>query len=180
MNIVIFASDAGSNAQSIINYSKNNNTTKIVLIVTNNPKAGVIGIAKQENIPILMWDSISVEILKDLKIDLIILAGFLKKITTDFISNFRIINIHPSLLPKYGGKGMFGMNVHEAVIKQKDCISGITIHEVNQNYDEGRIIAQFTCKIEENDTSLTLSNKIHKLEHYWYPRVIESLIKNPY
>lgn len=178
MNIIIFASGAGSNAKTIVNYFRGT-STEVKLLVTNNPKSGVIDISIQENIPLLMWQDLSVDILKSFKPDIIILAGFIKKITSDYTSNFRIINIHPSLLPKYGGKGMYGMNVHKAVISNLETISGITIHNVNENYDEGQVISQFTCEVSREDDDLSLSKKIHMLEHYWYPRVIEYLIKNP-
>jgi phosphoribosylglycinamide formyltransferase-1 len=174
MNLIIFASGAGSNARSIINYFKGT-STEVKLIVTNNPEAGVINISKEENIPLLMWDSLTIDVLKGYNPDIIVLAGFIKKIPEDYISNFRIINIHPSLLPKYGGKGMYGMNVHNSVISNLETISGITIHYVNEHYDEGKVISQFMCEVTREDDCLSLSKKIHKLEHYWYPRVIEYL-----
>jgi phosphoribosylglycinamide formyltransferase-1 len=184
MNIAIFASGAGTNARNIIEKLKNEKIY-IKLVLTNNPEAGVIKIAEDNNIHVQVtsFDFISQEkevldLLKILEIDLIVLAGFLKKIPTLIINNFkkRIINIHPALLPKYGGKGMYGLRVHEAVIKNKDAFTGITIHYVNEFYDEGEIILQKKVDIYPQDNAGTIAQKVHELEYIYYPEVIKGLV----
>jgi phosphoribosylglycinamide formyltransferase 1 len=185
-HLVIFASGAGSNAQQIINYFNDSKVGKIVLIVCNKPGAGVISIAVKENIPVLQiekerflkGDGYSSE-LKKINTDLIVLAGFLWKIPQTLINAYprRIINIHPALLPKYGGKGMYGQYVHEAIINAGEVESGITIHYVDEHYDNGDIIFQTACPILERDTPETLAQRIHKLEHLHYPLVIAELLK---
>ena len=186
-HLVIFASGAGSNAQQIINYFKDPALAKVELIVCNKPGAGVISIAEKENIPVLLLDKERffrgdgyVPEFQKLKTDLIILAGFLWKIPQVLIDAYprRIINIHPALLPKYGGKGMYGQYVHEAILNAGEVESGITIHYVNEHYDNGDIIFQTACPVLQNDTSETLAHRIHQLEHLHYPIVIEELIKN--
>jgi len=184
-NIILFASGKGSNIQAILDYFKNTKTFNPVLIVSNKADAGALDIAKENQIAYDVIDREkfkSVEFLKkinDLQPRLIVLAGFLWKIPETFVSAFpnKIINIHPALLPKYGGKGMYGMNVHEAVIAAKEKESGITIHYVNENYDEGNHICQAHCSISPEDTATTLAQKIHQLEHYFFPRTIEFLLK---
>jgi phosphoribosylglycinamide formyltransferase-1 len=184
-NIVIFASGAGSNAREIINHFKKNKQARVVLIVCNNPKAGVLEIAANEQIPVLL---IQKDLFKETgylsEIEkynpkLIVLAGFLWMIPEILIDHFpeKIINIHPALLPAYGGKGMYGNAVHNAVIHAKDNESGITIHYVDDKYDHGRIIFQAKCALQENETAESLANKIHKLEHRYYPSVIDKLLK---
>jgi phosphoribosylglycinamide formyltransferase 1 len=185
-HLVIFASGAGSNAQQIINYFNDSKVGKIVLIVCNKPGAGVISIAVKENIPVLQiekerflkGDGYSSE-LKKINTDLIVLAGFLWKIPQTLINAYprRIINIHPALLPKYGGKGMYGQYVHEAIINAGEVESGITIHYVDEHYDNGDIIFQTACPVLEMDTPQTLAQRIHKLEHLHYPIVIGELLK---
>jgi len=184
-NIAIFASGEGTNAQNIINYFKFSGKIKIALIVSNKPMANVLNRAKNAEIPTLVIDKNSfyesdktIEQLKAAEIDLIVLAGFLWIIPERLIKNFpdRIINIHPALLPKYGGKGMYGMNVHETVIKMKEKQSGISIHYVNEKYDEGKVIAQYTCVISENETAASLAKKIHELEYANFPKEIEQLL----
>jgi len=185
-HLVIFASGAGSNAQQIINYFKGSATANIVLIVCNKPGAGVISIAEKENIPVLIiekerflkGDGYLPELQKA-KTDLIILAGFLWKIPQILIDNNprRIINIHPALLPKYGGKGMYGQYVHEAILGAGEVESGITIHYVDEHYDNGDIIFQTGCPILEGDTPEVLAQRIHKLEHLYYPAVIEDIVE---
>jgi formyltetrahydrofolate-dependent phosphoribosylglycinamide formyltransferase len=186
INIAIFASGAGSNAQQIINHFVNSTSVKIVLIVCNKPGAGVLTIAAHHNIPALLiekerffkGDNYLPE-LQHYHIDFVILAGFLWKIPGALIKAFpkKMINIHPALLPAYGGKGMFGHFVHEAVITNKETESGITIHYVDELYDHGEIIFQGKCAIEANDTADSLAQKIHVLEHKHYPGVIESLLQ---
>lgn len=183
-NIAILASGAGSNAQEIIQYFKHSQVN-IALIITNNPKAGVLNIAAGHNIPTLIIDKdrffngdAYVNDLKEKKIELIVLAGFLWKVPDALIAAFpnRIINIHPALLPKYGGKGMYGKFVHQAVLDNKEKESGITIHIVDGHYDNGDIIFQATCPIMENDTADSLAKRVQQLEHEHYPKIIEKLL----
>lgn len=186
-NIAIFASGEGTNAQSIINYFRNSSSVKIALVVSNKAEANVLNRAKKENISTLLINKNSfyeshstIEQLKNYKIDLIVLAGFLWMIPESLVKAFpnKIINIHPALLPKHGGKGMYGMHVHKAVIDTKEKESGITIHYVNEHYDEGKIIAQHTCSVSENETPESLAKKIHELEYAFYPKVIENLFNH--
>ncbi len=185
-HIVIFASGSGSNAENIVNYFKTNREIKISLIATNNLQAGVIERAKRLHIPyktfdklqlndgnVLLWPEI-------VQADLIVLAGFLLKIPSDFIARFphKIINIHPALLPKYGGKGMYGDRVHQAVVSNNEAKSGITIHYVNENYDEGAVIFQKSFTLEVEETPETLAQKIHKLEYKYYPKTIDKLLND--
>lgn len=183
-SLVIFASGAGSNAAAIIDYFKKNGKARVSLIVSNKAEAGVLDIARREEIPFLIIDkktfaeTLLIEQINDHKPSLIVLAGFLWKIPEAFVNAFpgKIINIHPALLPNYGGKGMYGHHVHAAVIAAKDQESGITIHYVNEHYDEGNTILQARCKIAANDTPADLAKNIHKLEHFYFPRTIEFLL----
>jgi phosphoribosylglycinamide formyltransferase 1 len=183
-NIIVFASGAGSNAENLILKLSIENKKINWHVFTNNPKAGVIKRCKALNVKCeifekkLFINSSKIE-QKVLKInpDLIILAGFLLKIPSSFIDmNFPIINIHPSLLPKYGGKGMYGNHVHEAVIKNKEHYSGITVHRVNNNYDEGEVLYQKAIKLDKNESITSLAKKIHSLEMKYFHKVIERLI----
>jgi phosphoribosylglycinamide formyltransferase-1 len=185
VHIAIFASGAGSNAQRIIDHFRNHAIIHVSLVVCNKPGAGVITLAEKENISVLLIEKERffhgdgyVDILQEKKIGFIVLAGFLWKFPDSLIKKYtgRIINIHPALLPEFGGRGMFGKHVHEAVIAAKKKTSGITIHYVDELYDHGEIIAQATCEVDENDTAESLAQKIHALEHEWFPRVIEELI----
>jgi formyltetrahydrofolate-dependent phosphoribosylglycinamide formyltransferase len=185
-NIAIFASGAGSNAQKIIDHFKNSDAVKISLIVCNKPGAGVLAIAAKENIPVLLIEkekffhgNAYIDELKEKKIDLIVLAGFLWKIPGRLIKTFprKIINIHPALLPKFGGKGMYGNFVHQAVINAGEIESGITIHYVDEHYDNGDTIFQVRCAVLESDTPESLARRIHLLEHAHYPAIIEELTK---
>ena len=197
VHIAIFASGAGSNARKIIEYFENrtagssvNGTgtksaaIKVSLIVCNVPGAGVLEIAKEKGIPSLIINKPDfsatgyVESLQNADINFIVLAGFLWKVPEVLVRAYpkAIINIHPALLPKYGGKGMYGARVHEAVITAKEKESGITIHWVNEHYDEGAIIFQAKCSIDANDTAETLANKIHALEHAHFAPTIEKLL----
>jgi len=177
IKVAIFASGKGTNAQKIIDYFRINPDISISLIVCNKSNAGVLSIASKENIPSLI-------IGKDFSefnvgyVDFIVLAGFLWKIPNNIIKYFpnKIINIHPSLLPKYGGIGMYGNFVHKAVIDNNEIESGITIHYVNNEYDKGDIIYQKRCLIDKNDTIKSLSTKIQNLEHIYYPIIIEKII----
>ncbi|PJA07011.1 MAG: phosphoribosylglycinamide formyltransferase [Flavobacteriales bacterium CG_4_10_14_0_2_um_filter_32_8] len=183
--IAIFASGSGSNAENIATYFSTNKNVEVVLILTNNPTAFVLERAKKLGIKSLTFNKHDFlktgEILNFLRkndINLIVLAGFLLKIPKNLLNAFpnKIINIHPALLPKYGGKGMFGNQVHQSVIEAKEKESGITIHYVNENYDEGKIIFQARCSINPTDTANDLAYKIHALEYAHFPKVIEQLI----
>ncbi len=185
--IAIFASGAGSNAEKIIDYfDRKKNAGKVALIVCNKAGAGVLDIAKKHAIDTLLIEKepffttdICINKLKQKGIDFIVLAGFLWKIPVSLIKAYpnKIINIHPALLPKYGGKGMYGNKVHEAVIAAAEKESGITIHYVDELYDHGSIIFQTTCTITGSDTAGSLAQKIHVLEHQHYPAVIEEVLK---
>ena len=184
--IAIFASGAGSNAQKIIDRFRHHIYIKVALVVCNKPGAGVLSIAQKEGIPILeiekerfFRNDAYIPVLREHQIDFIVLAGFLWKIPTDLVKAFpnRIVNIHPALLPKYGGKGMYGQFVHEAVINAGDKESGITIHFVDEQYDHGAHIFQAKCPIVETDTPFSLAEKIHMLEHLHFPRIVEEVIK---
>ncbi|MBA3647072.1 MAG: phosphoribosylglycinamide formyltransferase [Chitinophagales bacterium] len=183
--IAILASGAGSNANTIIDYFRYHQDIKVQCIICNNSKAGVIDIAVKNKIPyyvILRTDLYEtdtvINLLTELKIDLIVLAGFLWLIPDKIIKRFKaeIINIHPALLPKYGGKGLYGSRVHEAVINAGEKQTGITIHFVNEQYDEGEIIFQEHFPITESDNIHSVQMKIHELEHIWYPKIIEQLL----
>ena len=185
VNVAIFASGTGSNAQKIIDYFRNHPSIKISLIVCNRPGAGVLSIAAKEKIPALLIDKkrfadgdAFVPELKLQHIDFIVLAGFLWKVPIALIKEYpnSIINIHPALLPKYGGSGMYGAKVHESVIAAGEKESGITIHYVDEIYDHGKIIFQAACIVDENDNADSLSQKIHVLEHRHYPEVINQLL----
>jgi phosphoribosylglycinamide formyltransferase-1 len=184
-SIAIFASGSGSNAQNISAYFLNNDQVKIALILTNSKNAFVIERAKKLNIPVVVFNRndfyLTDNVLNKLvsfQIDLIVLAGFLWLIPDNLLKNYpnKIINIHPALLPKYGGKGMFGMRVHEAVKEAKETESGITIHYVNEVYDDGEIIFQSKVQIEESDKPEDIAEKIHMLEYEYFPQVIEKLL----
>lgn len=183
--IAIFASGSGSNAQKIIEHFSSSEKINVALIVCNKPGAGVIAIAKQKNIPELLIEKENffrgdsyIKAFEEHKIDFIVLAGFLWKIPAALIHAYpnRIINIHPALLPNYGGKGMYGQHVHQAVIDNNEKESGITIHYVDEQYDHGNTIFQATCLVLENDTAASLAQRIQVLEHKHYPAVIEELL----
>lgn len=184
-NVAIFASGAGSNAEKIIHHFAKHITIRVSLIVCNKPGAGVIDRARENNIPVLMIDKEKffrgngyVDELKDLAINFIVLAGFLWKIPATLISAYRnkIINIHPALLPKHGGKGMYGENVHRAVIEAGERESGITIHYVDEHYDNGDVIMQAKCEVLPTDTPASLARRIHQLEHEHFPKTVERLL----
>jgi len=184
-HIAIFASGSGSNAENIARYFEKSGIARVSLILCNNPKAGVLARAEKLNIPskvfsrhdfyetdtILQW-------LRDAKTDLVVLAGFLWLVPKSLIAAYpgKIINIHPALLPGVGGKGMYGMKVHETVIQNGATRSGITIHFVNAEFDEGEILFKAECAIEPGDTPETLAAKIHALEYAHFPSVIEKLL----
>ena len=185
--IVIFASGTGSNAQKIIGHFRNSSVAKVILVASNNPDAGVLKIAAKENIPSLIIDkekffhaNAYVDELKQLETDLIVLAGFLWKLPAALIKAWhgRIVNIHPALLPKYGGKGMYGHHVHQAVIDNKEKESGMSIHYVDEHYDNGDIIFQVKCPVFPTDTADSLAQRIQALEHEHYPGIVEDLLLN--
>jgi phosphoribosylglycinamide formyltransferase-1 len=181
--IAIFASGSGSNAQKIIEYFSASKEIVVDSLWSNNENAYALIRAEKLGIETFTFESDefyrSNEILDrlyDHRIDMIVLAGFLWLVPRNLTELFTVINIHPALLPKYGGKGMYGANVHKAVLASKDKESGITIHQVNQDYDKGKIIFQATCPIMPKDTPETLATRIHELEHQHYPRVIEEVL----
>lgn len=183
--IIIFASGSGTNAQNIIEHFQYHNFAKVVLVLSNNKNAKVIHRAKTLRTSSLIFSKDELlsrnsvcEVLKSEKPDLIVLAGFLLKFPEFILKEFpnKVINLHPALLPKYGGKGMYGHHVHEAVIDNKEKETGITFHYVNENYDEGAIIFQKSFKLNENDTPDTVAKKIHELEYAHFPKVIEDLL----
>ena len=183
--IVIFASGSGTNAENLIRFFHNRNNVSVIQVLTNNPRAKVLDRCKNLNISALCFNRVAfsetndvLNLLKVSKPDLIVLAGFLWKISQSIISEFpsKIINIHPALLPKFGGKGMYGMHVHEAVVNNKETETGITIHYVNENYDEGAIIFQERCEVLLTDTPQSIAEKIHELEMEHFPKVVESLL----
>ncbi|HIG32558.1 MAG TPA: phosphoribosylglycinamide formyltransferase [Flavobacteriales bacterium] len=185
--LAIFASGSGSNAQNICNYFANHSDVKVVLICTNNLDAFIVKRAKKLNIPITFITKTELNYfinlykkLQNAEVDFIILAGFLLRLPTIMVEKYpnHIINIHPSLLPKYGGRGMYGDIVHKAVLKNKEIESGISIHFVNQNYDEGELILQEKCSVSANETLETLAAKIHQLERKHLPLTIEKILKN--
>lgn len=183
--IAVLASGNGTNAEEIIRYFSGHNSIEVALLLSNNPKAYALTRAANHGIPARVFNRTqfyeSTEVLKwlvDEKITHIVLAGFLWLIPTYLIEAFpeRIINIHPALLPRFGGKGMFGMKVHEAVRDSGSKSSGITIHLVNEHYDEGAVLFQCECELEENCTAEAIAEKVHALEYAHYPRVIEKWI----
>jgi phosphoribosylglycinamide formyltransferase 1 len=182
--LAIFASGEGTNAQNFIDYYKNRKDVIISLIVCNKSEAGVVKKALEARISTLIVDNETFyngnTVLEELrnKADFIVLAGFLWMIPDNIIKAFegKMVNIHPALLPKYGGKGMYGSKVNEAVIANKEKESGITIHYVNNKYDDGKIIFQAKCPIEALDTPETLAKKVHELEYKFYPMVVDKLL----
>ncbi|OMP32418.1 phosphoribosylglycinamide formyltransferase [Mangrovimonas sp. DI 80] len=183
--IVIFASGSGSNAENLIKYFSKSKTASVVQVLTNNPQATVLDRCKKLEVSALSFNRVSLyktddvlNILKASKPDLIVLAGFLWKFPKNILHEFpnKVINIHPALLPKYGGKGMYGMHVHEAVVANKELQTGITIHYVNENYDEGAIIFQDSCFVDTLDNANDVAKKIHDLEMKHFPVVVEKLL----
>lgn len=182
--IAIFASGGGSNAEVIINHFNKSEKGVVVLVVTNNPKAYINERAKTHGIPCYVHSKSDLEdgtllaVLKESEIDFIVLAGYLQKVPNDLITAFpkHIVNIHPALLPNYGGKGMYGMNVHRAVVENKESQTGITIHYVNENYDEGNIIEQQTCSIDGSMDADEVQQAVLKLEHKYFAPCIERLL----
>ena len=187
VNIAVFASGAGSNAEKLIQYFKDSVAGTVALVVCNKPTAGVLAIAEKEGTPSLLIEKEQffrgdayVPYLQKRGIGFIVLAGFLWKIPQPLIDAYpkRIVNIHPTLLPKYGGKGMYGQYVHEAVLHAGEVETGITIHYVDEHYDSGDIIFQTACPVLAADKPGDIAQRIHRLEHIHYPRVIEELLKS--
>lgn len=185
--IVVFASGSGSNAENIIRYFQDSETVKVASVFSNKPSAKVLDRAQKLNVTALYFDRDAfyntnevLHILEDIKPDLIVLAGFLWLFPTTILKKFekKVINLHPALLPKYGGKGMFGSNVHQAVLENKEKETGITIHFVNEKYDDGQVIFQKSFSISPEETLTSLTAKIHDLEHRHFPEVIENLLEN--
>ena len=183
--IAIFASGNGTNAENICKYFENSKQISVALICTNNSKANVLKKLSSYNLKYLVFtkkemNSLSLveDTLKELSIDLVVLAGFLLKIPTKIIKKYnnKIINVHPSLLPKFGGKGMYGSNVHKAVLLNKETKSGVTFHFVNEEYDKGQIILQKSCLIKQGESVKSLQKKIQSLEHKYFPLVIKRVL----
>jgi phosphoribosylglycinamide formyltransferase 1 len=189
--IAIFASGSGSNAEQITQYFADLSAVEVSLILTNNPGAGVIERARRgfgcgQHVPVLVFDKAAfrdttrvVDLLQRQQIDLIVLAGFMWLVPPALVRAFpgRIVNIHPALLPKFGGKGMYGHHVHEAVVAAQERESGVTIHFVNEQYDEGQIIFQTTCPVLPTDTPDDVAAKVHELEYAHYPRVVSDVLR---
>ncbi len=185
--IAIFASGSGSNAQKIMEHFKRSAEAEVVLVLTNNAQAYVLQRADNFEIPSHIFNRQEfyetddvIRILKNLQVDLIVLAGFLWLVPQSLLAAFpnKIINLHPALLPKYGGKGMYGDHVHKAVLAEGDDESGITIHFVSEHYDEGAVIFQATTPVTETDTALDVAAKVHELEYEHFPKVIEKLLND--
>jgi phosphoribosylglycinamide formyltransferase 1 len=185
ISVAILASGSGTNAQNLIRYFRGHDRINVSLVITNKPDAFVLQRAKDEDVPALVipnkqWNEkdLVLEILNHHHIDFLVLAGYLMLIPSWLVSQYhnRIINIHPALLPSYGGKGMYGERVHQAVIDSGDKVSGITIHYVNEEYDSGDIIFQAQCDVLPDDTPQNLASRIHQLEYEHFPRVAEEVI----
>jgi len=183
--LALFVSGTGSNAKNIITYFEKHEAIEVALVMTNKSDSPIIEFTLSKSINLVMCSNeqaMNADFLSTMcsahSVTHVILAGYLKLIPADFIQRYsnRIINIHPSLLPNYGGKGMYGDHVHKAVLENKEALSGITIHEVNEHFDEGRFLAQFHCKIDPNETLDSLKAKIHYLEHSYFPVVIEKTL----
>ena len=186
VQIAVFASGSGSNARRLIGHFKNSPVAQVALVVSNKSDAGVLEIAREHNIPIHLISRHSfyeteeiLDILKEKLVDFVVLAGFLWLIPAYFVRAFpqKMVNIHPALLPKYGGKGMYGMRVHEAVKAAGEIETGITIHFVNEQYDEGDTIFQAICTLTPNDLPADIARKVQQLEHHHFPEIIENLVK---
>lgn len=186
-NIAIFASGSGTNAENLIRFFRTSPSGQVKLVLTNNPEAYVINRAQSYDIETVVFNREQLNrtgevlaILEDRRIDFVVLAGFLWLVPDAILQKFegKIVNIHPALLPKFGGKGMYGQHVHEAVIASGETVSGISIHHVNRKYDEGHIIFQATCAVQNDDTPESLAKRIHTLEYEHYPKVIEELLNH--
>lgn len=185
-NIAILASGSGTNAEAIIRYFNESSSVRVACVITNKEQAGVLARAERLGVPSYVFSNKEMRegdrplaLLKEYGVNLVILAGYLNLITEPWLATFpeRIINIHPALLPNYGGKGMYGHHVHEAIIANGELFSGITIHLVNEQYDKGRHLLQATCPVLGGDTADTLAARIHSLEHRYFPTTIEQFIQ---
>ena len=183
--VVIFASGSGSNAENLIRFFQNSGNVSVIQVLTNNPRAKVLERCKKLKISALSFNKIAftetedvLNILRSSKPDLIVLAGFLWKFPKNILNDFhnKVINVHPALLPKFGGKGMYGMHVHEAVVNEKETETGITIHYVNEHYDKGNIIFQAKCVVKASDSAEDVAAKIHELEMKYFPEVVEKIL----
>ncbi|WP_034060264.1 phosphoribosylglycinamide formyltransferase [Lacinutrix jangbogonensis] len=183
--VVIFASGSGTNAENLIRFFQNSDNASVIQVLTNNPRAKVLDRCKKLKTSALSFNKIAftetedvLNILKCANPDLIVLAGFLWKFPENILNHFpnKVINVHPALLPKFGGKGMYGMHVHNAVVHEKEIETGITIHYVNEHYDEGAIIFQGKCKVLATDSAEDVADKIHKLEMEHFPKIVEKLL----
>ncbi len=188
VNLAIFASGSGTNAENIIRYFSHKSLIRVTCVCTNRPDALVIEKAKKYEVPVFVFSREDLytttrvlDYLKDKKIDWIVLAGFLWLVPGSLLSHFRnrIVNIHPALLPKYGGKGMYGEHVHRAVIANGEKESGISIHFVNPEYDRGNLIFQARCPVFPSDSPESLAARVHELEYRYYPEVIEMIVLGP-
>lgn len=183
--IVIFASGSGTNAENLIKFFHNRENASVIQVLTNNPHAKVLDRAKKLKVSALSFNKIAISetedvlnLLKSAKPDLIVLAGYLWKFPDNILEAFpnKVINVHPALLPNYGGKGMYGMHVHHAIVENKEKETGITIHYVNEHYDEGAIIFQAKCNVTETDTADDVAAKIHQLEMEHFPKVVNDIL----
>lgn len=184
-NIAIFASGSGTNAENFARYFAHDDAVRISLVLSNRAAAGVHDRMKAFGIPSMTFSNESfqkgdeiLKVLEEYHIDYIVLAGFMNKISEPLLKVFpdRIVNIHPALLPKFGGRGMYGMHVHEAVVAAKEKETGITIHYINEHYDEGTIIFQATCQVTPEDDAESVAQKVHALEYEYYPQVVRKLL----
>lgn len=184
--MAVFASGSGTNAERFIEYFKGSSLAEVALVCCNNPAAYVLERARRHEVPAWLFTNQELkegtpvlEKLREEKIDFIVLAGFLRLIPSELVAAYpdRIVNIHPALLPKWGGKGMYGMRVHEAVVQAGELESGISVHYVNHHYDEGNMIFQASCPVEAGDTAEDIARKIHQLEYQHYPAVVEDLLR---
>jgi len=187
--LAIFASGGGSNAQCIMDHFNDLEEISIALILSNRKKAGVLDRARKAGIRSMVFSKAEFQsgesikaALQKAQIDVLVLAGFLLKVPPYLLEIYsdRILNIHPALLPKYGGKGMYGAHVHQAVYENKDSESGITIHLVNEKYDDGKILFQASTEIESSDSPEIIGKKVLELEHYYFPRIIEAFVENSF
>ena len=186
--IILFASGSGTNAETIIRYFAAHQMAKVIVVYTNNPRAGVIQKAQHLQVPTVVFDRNDFESgkilaeLKQLQPDLVVLAGFLWKIPAEYIATFpqKIINIHPALLPKYGGKGMYGLHVHQAVLDHNETETGISIHLVNEQYDQGALLFQARTSVTDCHTAQDVADKVHALEQQHFSAVIESYLTTLY
>ncbi|MBQ1885275.1 MAG: phosphoribosylglycinamide formyltransferase [Bacteroidales bacterium] len=184
-NVTIFASGSGSNAENIFNYFKDSKLVRVGLLITDNPKAFVIERCRRHSVPCLVLSKRLIDdtdfmlgVLRDFRTNFVVLAGYIKLVPDYIVAAFdqRIVNIHPSLLPKHGGKGMYGSRVHQSVLDSGDKESGITIHFIDNDYDRGSVIFQAKCPVLPDDTADTLAQRVHALEYEHYPKVIEDTI----